>query len=184
MVCQEFLAEAAGADTRMFLVNGRPLERDGVYAAFRREGAGDDMRSNISAGGTAKEAAVGERELEIAEMVRPQLLRDGLFMVGIDIAGGILLEVNVFSPGGLGMIAQDDRRGLHGRRDPGDRAQGRGARPRDRAVLERHPGDALAGRPSRTATSPPRTRIGVGSFEWSPREARRFQPRREPLTPG
>ena len=105
MVCQEFLAEAAGADTRMFLVNGRPLVRDGVYAAFRREGAGDDMRSNISAGGTAKEAAVGERELEIAEMVRPQLIRDGLFMVGIDIAGGILLEVNVFSPGGLGMIA-------------------------------------------------------------------------------
>ena len=90
IVCQEFLAEAAGADTRMFLVNGRPLVRDGVYAAFERHGAGDDMRSNISAGGSAMKATVGERELEIAEMVRPQLLRDGLFMVGIDIAGGIL----------------------------------------------------------------------------------------------
>jgi glutathione synthase len=104
MVAQEFLEAAAGADTRMFLVNGRPLQRDGVYAAFRREGAEGDLRSNMSAGGSATEATVGERELEIAERVRPQLVQDGMFMVGLDIAGGILLEVNVFSPGGLGSI--------------------------------------------------------------------------------
>ena len=104
MVVQEFLKEAAGADTRMYLVNGVPLEQDGVYAAFRREGQGDDMRSNISAGGSIAKATVGERELEIAEMVRPQLVQDGMFMVGLDIAGGILLEVNVFSPGGIGAI--------------------------------------------------------------------------------
>ncbi|OZC04351.1 glutathione synthetase [Rubricoccus marinus] len=106
MVVQEFLQEAAGADTRMFLVNGEPLQRDGVYAALRREGAEGDIRSNISAGGSAVEAVIGERELEIAEMVRPQLIQDGMFMVGLDIAGGILLEVNVFSPGGIGGIKQ------------------------------------------------------------------------------
>ena len=104
MVVQEFLEQAAGADTRMYLVNGVPLQRDGVYAAFRREGSGDDMRSNISAGGTVAKATVGERELQIAELVRPQLVQDGMFMVGLDIAGGILLEVNVFSPGGIGSI--------------------------------------------------------------------------------
>lgn len=104
MVVQEFLADAAGADTRMYLVNGIPLMHDGVYAAFRREGQGDDMRSNISAGGSIAKVEIGERELEIAEMVRPQLIQDGMFMVGIDIAGGILLEVNVFSPGGIGSI--------------------------------------------------------------------------------
>ena len=104
MVVQEFLEAAAGADTRMFLVNGVPLQRDGVYAAFRREGAEGDIRSNMSAGGSAQPAEIGERELEIAEMVRPQLVQDGMFMVGLDIAGGILLEVNVFSPGGLGSI--------------------------------------------------------------------------------
>ena len=104
MVVQEFLEEAAGADTRMFLLNGRPLERDGQYAALRRVGAEGDIRSNISAGGSAEQAAVGERELEIAETVRPQLVQDGMFMVGLDIAGGVLLEVNVFSPGGLGGI--------------------------------------------------------------------------------
>jgi glutathione synthase len=104
MVVQEFLEEAAGADTRMFLLNGEPVQKDGHYAALRRVGSGDDIRSNISAGGSAEEAAVGERELEIAEMVRPQLVQDGMFMVGLDIAGGVLLEVNVFSPGGLGGI--------------------------------------------------------------------------------
>ena len=106
MVVQEFLEAAAGADTRMFLVNGEPLQRDGVYAALRREGAEGDIRSNISAGGSAVQAAVGERELEIAEMVRPQLIQDGMFMVGLDIAGGVLLEVNVFSPGGIGGIKE------------------------------------------------------------------------------
>ena len=104
MVVQEFLEAAAGADTRMFLVNGEPLQRDGVYAAFRREGAEGDLRSNMSAGGSASEAVIGPRELEIAEAVRPQLVQDGMFMVGLDIAGGILLEVNVFSPGGIGSI--------------------------------------------------------------------------------
>ena len=104
MVVQEFLEEAAGADTRMFLVNGKPLQRDGTYAAFRRQGAEGDLRSNMSAGGSAEKAVIGDRELEIAEMVRPQLVQDGMFMVGLDIAGGILLEVNVFSPGGIGSI--------------------------------------------------------------------------------
>ena len=104
MVVQEFLEAAAGADTRMYLVNGVPLQRDGVYAAFRRQGAEGDMRSNMSAGGTAQKAEIGARELEIAELVRPQLVQDGMFMVGLDIAGGILLEVNVFSPGGIGSI--------------------------------------------------------------------------------
>ena len=90
----------------MFLLNGEPLQRDGVYAALQRQGAEGDIRSNISAGGSATEAVIGERELEIAEMVRPQLIQDGMFMVGLDIAGGILLEVNVFSPGGIGGIKE------------------------------------------------------------------------------
>lgn len=106
MVAQEYLPEAAGQDTRMFLVNGRPLQKDGVYAAFRRKGAGDDLRSNMSAGGSAEAAEIGETELRIAEMVRPQLVQDGMFLVGLDIAGDKLIEVNVFSPGGLGSIEE------------------------------------------------------------------------------
>jgi glutathione synthase len=104
VVAQEYLAEAVGQDTRMFLVNGVPLEKDGVYAAFCRQSEGEDLRSNMAAGGSAKPVEIGKAELRIAELVRPQLIEDGMFMVGIDIAAGKLLEVNVFSPGGLGSI--------------------------------------------------------------------------------
>ena len=101
MVVQEYLPDAAGHDTRLFLVNGEPLKVDGQYAALRRVASGEDLRSNMSAGGHAEGVELGETELRIAELVRPQLLQDGMFLVGLDIAGDHLIEVNVFSPGGL-----------------------------------------------------------------------------------
>ena len=60
------------------------------------------MRSNMHVGGTAKKAAVDENALTLAEMVRPKLVQDGMFLVGLDIVKDKLMEINVFSPGGLG----------------------------------------------------------------------------------
>ena len=40
--------------------------------------------------------------LQVAAAVRPKLIADGMFLVGLDIVGDKLMEVNVFSPGGLG----------------------------------------------------------------------------------
>ncbi len=45
-----------------------------------------------------------QRRLRIAEIVRPKLVQDGMFLVGLDIVGDKLMEINVFSPGGLGSI--------------------------------------------------------------------------------
>ena len=45
---------------------------------------------------------VTEEMLDLAAAVRPKLLADGMFLVGLDIVGDKLMEVNVFSPGGLG----------------------------------------------------------------------------------
>jgi len=39
--------------------------------------------------------------LQLAELVRPKLIQDGMFLVGLDIVGNKLMEINVFSPGGL-----------------------------------------------------------------------------------
>jgi len=39
---------------------------------------------------------------QLAEMVRPRLVEDGMFLVGLDIVGDKLMEINVFSPGGFG----------------------------------------------------------------------------------
>ena len=44
--------------------------------------------------------------LKIAEMVRPKLVQDGMFFVGLDIVGTKILEINVFTPGGLGTASK------------------------------------------------------------------------------
>jgi len=102
VICQEYLTAAEDGDMRLFVMNGRPLQVKGKYAAFRRTRSGGDMRSNIHAGGRLAEAEITEKDLEIAEIVRPKLVQDGMFLVGLDIVGDKLMEINVFSPGGLG----------------------------------------------------------------------------------
>ena len=102
VIAQEYLPAAAEGDTRLFVMNGRPLRHKGKYAAFRRVRTGDDMRSNIHAGGKLRQAVINETHLRVAEIVRPKLVQDGMFLVGLDIVGEKLMEINVFSPGGLG----------------------------------------------------------------------------------
>jgi glutathione synthase len=101
LVAQEYLPAAEHGDVRMLLLNGRPLEVDGAYAAFRRLPQGSDPRSNTSVGATEAPAQVDDTMLALAEAVRPKLQQDGMFFVGLDIAGDKLMEINVFSPGGL-----------------------------------------------------------------------------------
>ncbi|MEJ2721237.1 MAG: glutathione synthase [bacterium] len=102
VIAQEYLPAAAEGDMRLFLMNGQPLRYKGKYAAFRRVRTGGDMRSNVHAGGHLRAAEVGSEALRIAEIVRPKLVVDGMFLVGLDIVGDKLMEINVFSPGGLG----------------------------------------------------------------------------------
>ena len=102
VMAQEYLPAAAAGDTRLFLMNGIPLRHRGKYAAFRRVRSGDDIRSNIHAGGKLRRAELNETMFQLAEMVRPRLVEDGMFLVGLDIVGDKLMEINVFSPGGLG----------------------------------------------------------------------------------
>ncbi|MBW2494386.1 MAG: glutathione synthase [Deltaproteobacteria bacterium] len=102
VVAQEYLPAAADGDTRLFMLEGRPLEYEGHLAAFRRIRTGDDLRSNLHAGGRLRRAEVDETMLRLAETVGPKLAEDGMFLAGLDIAGEKLMEINVFSPGGLG----------------------------------------------------------------------------------
>jgi len=102
VICQEYLSAAEEGDIRLFVMNGRPLQVKGKYAAFRRTRSGGDMRSNLHAGGKLAPAEVSQKDLKIAEIVRPKLVQDGMFLVGLDIVGDKLMEINVFSPGGLG----------------------------------------------------------------------------------
>lgn len=101
-IAQEYLPGASKGDVRMFVMNGKPLWHEGKYAAFRRVNDTGDARSNMHTGGHSEEVEVTREMLELVEMVRPKLIRDGMFLVGIDIVDNKLMEINVFSPGGLG----------------------------------------------------------------------------------
>ena len=102
VVAQEYLPEAEEGDVRMFVMNGRPLVVDGAYAAFRRRNDTGDLRSNMKVGGSALAVEVTADMLRMVDLIRPKLIADGMFLVGLDIVGDKLMEVNVFTPGGLG----------------------------------------------------------------------------------
>lgn len=111
MVVQEYLPAADEGDIRFFLLDGEPLESNGKYAAFRRSRPEDDIRSNVREAKTpsdtkdvTKPAEVTDELLALIGKVGSKLRADGMFLVGLDIAGDKLMEINVFSPGGLWSI--------------------------------------------------------------------------------
>ncbi|WP_018476388.1 glutathione synthetase [Pontibacter roseus] len=106
VIAQEYLPQASEGDVRLFVVNGEALQYKGKYCAMRRVGAKDDIRSNMHAGGSAQAVEVDQTMLDLVELVRPKLIQDGMFMVGLDIVGDKLMEINVFSPGGLSDITE------------------------------------------------------------------------------
>jgi glutathione synthase len=106
VIAQEFFPPASKGDIRLFMVNGRPFEINGKYAALKRVSGGRDVRSNIHAGGHAQRVKITDKILELTEVVRPKLVQDGIFFAGLDIVDDKLLEVNVFSPGGLNIASK------------------------------------------------------------------------------
>jgi glutathione synthase len=100
-VVQEFVAGAENGDVRVTVVGGKVLEIDDQCAAVARVPGRDDFRSNLHAGGSAMAASVTSEMLMAVERIAPLLAREGLFHVGVDFVGGRILELNVFSPGGL-----------------------------------------------------------------------------------
>lgn len=106
LIAQQYLTAAKDGDVRLFLMDGEPLKVKGRYAAFRRRRTGDDIRSNMHVGGVMEAVEIDEKMLAVAEAVKPKLIADGMFLVGLDIVGNKLMEINVFCPGGLGGMEQ------------------------------------------------------------------------------
>ena len=88
-------------DTRLFLMDGKPILKGGKVAAIQRVQKAGEVRSNIHQGAKAKRASMNKEMEAIVDTVGPLLRGDGMFLVGLDIVGDKLMEINVFSPGGL-----------------------------------------------------------------------------------
>jgi glutathione synthase len=100
-IVQEFVDGGEDGDARIFLLEGRLLERDGKPAAFRRVPTGNDPRANISAGARSVPLELGANERGIIDAMCAKLVADGMFFVGIDVIGSKVVEINAESPGGL-----------------------------------------------------------------------------------
>lgn len=98
VILQNYIEGAEQGDVRVLLLNGEPI------GALKRIPGDEDHRSNISAGGTFAKHNLTKSEKSLCKKIGPKLRKDGLHFVGIDIINGMLVEVNVMSPGGITYI--------------------------------------------------------------------------------
>ena len=100
IMVQRYLSAILQGDKRIIIINGAPLP----YALARIPKAGE-TRGNLAAGGTGVAQPLTSRDLEIATTVGKTLKTEGLFLVGLDVIGEHLTEINVTSPTGMVEIA-------------------------------------------------------------------------------
>ena len=100
VMAQRYLPQITQGDKRIIVINGEPLP----YALARIPMAGE-TRGNLAAGGTGVAQPLTERDFEIASTVGKVLKQKGLFLVGLDVIGEHLTEINVTSPTGMVEIA-------------------------------------------------------------------------------
>lgn len=92
IIAQEYLPDALQGDKRILLVEGQP-----IGAVMRVHAEGQEL-NNLDQGGEAIPDELDKRDLEICAAIGPGLIEQGIFLCGIDIIGGQLIEVNVTSP--------------------------------------------------------------------------------------
>jgi len=100
IMAQRYLPEILQGDKRIIVINGEPLP----YALARIPLAGE-TRGNLAAGGTGVAQPLSSRDYEVAATVGKTLKQEGLFLVGLDVIGDHLTEINVTSPTGMVEIA-------------------------------------------------------------------------------
>ena len=101
LMAQRFLPEITSGDKRVLLIGGEVMPY-----ALARIPQGTEIRGNLAVGGKGLAMALTAREEEIANHLAPILAKRGLFLVGLDMIGGYLTEINVTSPTCFVEIAQ------------------------------------------------------------------------------
>jgi glutathione synthase len=101
-IAQKYLPEAAQGDKRIILADGEP-----VGAVLRVPGAAE-ARGNLHVGGRAVKTTIDARDREIIDAVAPMLREQGQILVGLDVIGGMLTEINITSPTGVRQASRLD----------------------------------------------------------------------------
>jgi glutathione synthase len=95
IIAQRYLKDVRAGDKRIILIDGEPV------GAINRVPAEHDARSNMHAGGRPEKTELTARELEICARIGPSLRERGFILVGIDVIGNYMTEINVTSPTGV-----------------------------------------------------------------------------------
>jgi glutathione synthase len=103
-LAQEYLPEAEQGEKRLLLLNAEPLRVGDRVAIYRRRTVSGTNGAKAGASVRGK-CDFGPVESRICDILRPKLLADGLYFVAVDIVGDRILELNVFTPGGIHAIA-------------------------------------------------------------------------------
>ncbi|GGD95163.1 glutathione synthetase [Planktosalinus lacus] len=101
IIAQEYLPAVKDGDVRVLLMNGKVIEEKGKQSIIRRVSGEGEFRSNFALGATADSSKLTKAMQKIVDLTAPKLIRDGLFLVGLDVVKDKLIEINVLSPGGL-----------------------------------------------------------------------------------
>ena len=95
IIVQEYIPEVKKGDKRIILIDGE------VEGAINRIPPKNENRSNMHVGGKPVKTVLTKNDILICEKISPFLKRNGLFLVGIDIIGKYITEINVTSPTGI-----------------------------------------------------------------------------------
>ncbi len=101
-IAQRYLKDVRAGDKRIILIDGEPV------GAINRVPSETDARSNMHVGGRAEQSKLTPREREICERIGPSLKERGFILVGIDVIGDYMTEINVTSPTGIREIQRFD----------------------------------------------------------------------------
>ena len=101
LMIQRYIPAIKDGDKRILLIGGKP-----VPYSLARIPQGSEIRGNLAAGGIGRAQELSARDREIAETLAPGLWKQGLLLVGLDVIGDYLTEVNVTSPTCFQEIAQ------------------------------------------------------------------------------
>jgi glutathione synthase len=93
LMVQKFVPEITQGDKRVLVIGGEP-----VPFSLARIPQGSEIRGNLAAGGKGVAQPLTDRDWEIARALGPVLAKRGLLLVGLDVIGDYLTEVNVTSP--------------------------------------------------------------------------------------
>ena len=96
VMVQRYLTEIVKGDKRILVIGGQP-----VPFALARIPQGSEIRGNLAVGGKGVAQPLSARDREIAEAIGPVLATRGLLLVGLDVIGDCLTEINVTSPTGF-----------------------------------------------------------------------------------